>query len=210
MTVTTATDDRLQQLRQAGAAGMDAVGWHYIEVLAQRTHQQTGTAQTLLREKLERLLQAFEKRLQTAQTATPSTPDSTATASPLGALLQEMAPSQVPPAPLATSSFNTHRESPRVRQFRQQLRQISIQKRVSKAIAQAPQNAGPINSHMLVLRALGLMRDISPDYLNRFMAHVDTLLCLEDAEQKRMASRNSARGAAPRKAAASGKAKNKA
>jgi Protein of unknown function (DUF2894) len=24
------------------------------------------------------------------------------------------------------------------------------------------------------------MRDIAPDYLNRFMQHVDTLLCLDD------------------------------
>jgi hypothetical protein len=56
-----------------------------------------------------------------------------------------------------------------------------VQKQVTQAMAQAPQNAGPINSHMLVLRSLGLMRDISPDYLNRFMAHVDTLLCLEEA-----------------------------
>jgi hypothetical protein len=34
---------------------------------------------------------------------------------------------------------------------------------------------------MLMLRSLGLMRDLSPDYLNRFMAHLDALLCLEEA-----------------------------
>jgi hypothetical protein len=71
-------------------------------------------------------------------------------------------------------------ENPRVQQFRKQLRKISIQKQVSQALTQAPRNAGPINSHMLVVRALGLMRDIAPDYLNRFMQHVDTLLCLDD------------------------------
>jgi hypothetical protein len=32
---------------------------------------------------------------------------------------------------------------------------------------------------MLVLRSLGLMRDLSPDYLNRFMGYVDTLLFLD-------------------------------
>jgi hypothetical protein len=36
---------------------------------------------------------------------------------------------------------------------------------------------------MLVLRSLGIMRDVSPDYLNRFMAHVDALLCLDQAGQ---------------------------
>jgi hypothetical protein len=50
---------------------------------------------------------------------------------------------------------------------------------VAQALDQAPKNAGPINSHMLVLRSLALMRDIAPDYLNRFMSYVDTLLCLD-------------------------------
>jgi hypothetical protein len=59
-------------------------------------------------------------------------------------------------------------------------------------MAQAPQNAGPINSHMLVLRSLGLMRDISPDYLNRFMAHVDTLLCLEEAGKVKLTPKRAA------------------
>jgi hypothetical protein len=68
-----------------------------------------------------------------------------------------------------------------VRQFRQTLSQLNIQKQVIQAIAQAPQNAGPINSHMLVLRSLGRMRELSPDYLNRFMGYVDTLLSLEAA-----------------------------
>jgi hypothetical protein len=29
------------------------------------------------------------------------------------------------------------------------------------------------------VRSLGLMRDLSPDYLNRFMGYVDTLLFLD-------------------------------
>lgn len=70
-------------------------------------------------------------------------------------------------------------DNPRVAQFRQQLGKMSVQKQVTQAISQAPQNAGPINSHMLVLRSLGLMRDLSPDYLNRFMGYVDTLLFLD-------------------------------
>ena len=189
MTLPPANETLMQRLLEAGASNVDAVGWHYIEVLAQRTRQQTGPAAALLHDKLQLALQAFETRMLAARASAPSAPKRAATASPLGVLLQEMAPTQVPHVPPATGSFSSHRESPRVGQFRQQLRQISVQKRVSKAIAQAPHNAGPINSHMLVLRALGLMRDISPDYLNRFMAHVDTLMCLEEAERMRLQSR---------------------
>lgn len=85
------------------------------------------------------------------------------------------------PVAAQSPSDEWQRENPRIQQFRKKLGRISVQKKISQAIAQAPQNAGPINSHMLVLRSLGIMRDVSPDYLNRFMAHVDTLLCLDQA-----------------------------
>lgn len=69
-----------------------------------------------------------------------------------------------------------------VRQFRNTWSKLSVDKQVARALDQAPKNAGPINSHMLVLRSLTAMRDISPDYLNRFTSYVDTLLCLDAFE----------------------------
>lgn len=66
-----------------------------------------------------------------------------------------------------------------VRHFRDTWSKLSADKHVSQALKQGPKNAGPINSHMVILRSLAIMRDISPDYLNHFMAHVDTLLCLD-------------------------------
>jgi hypothetical protein len=35
-----------------------------------------------------------------------------------------------------------------------------------------------------VLRTLALMRDLSPDYLRRFLSHADTLLWLEQAQSQ--------------------------
>jgi hypothetical protein len=61
---------------------------------------------------------------------------------------------------------------------------LSSIRQVTRALEQAPKNAGPINSHMLVLRSLALMRDVSPDYLNRFMSYADTLLCLDHQAEK--------------------------
>lgn len=189
-------DERLLALREAGAARLDPVGWHYIEVLANRTLAQTGAAHELLQHKLDKALQDVQGRLEEAAQATLSDAEEPPSAqagssSPLARLLQEMASAPIP----STRSVATIKpaawpaENPRVRQFRKQLSRISVQKQVRQAIAQAPQNAGPINSHMLVLRALGLMRDISPDYLGRFMTHVDTLLCLEEAERMRLQPR---------------------
>lgn len=178
----------LLSLRQAGAAQSDPVSWHYIETLAARTHAHTGAVQQLLQDKLHCALMTLQKRMANRPMPSSDRGPHSAVPSPMAQLLQEMAPAAdiASARPLAAAGHAG--ESPRVRQFRRQLRKISVQKQVSQAIAQGPQNAGPINSHMLVLRALGLMRDISPDYLNRFMTHVDTLLCLEDAERLRMAS----------------------
>ena len=179
----------LELLRQAGAPDFDAVGWHYIEVLTAKTLAHSGTTQTLLQAKLDKALGDLLARMAAAkslgQSAAPTAskaPVSTSP-SPLGQLLQEMAPlsQPAPSVPATGKPSNWRAESPRVQQFRKTLSKLSVQKQVSHAIAQAPHNAGPINSHMLVLRSLALMRELSPDYLNRFMAYVDTLLCLEEA-----------------------------
>lgn len=71
-----------------------------------------------------------------------------------------------------------------IRNFRNVWSKLSADKRVARALEQAPADAGPINSHMLVLRSLAAMRDISPDYLNRFMSYADALLCLDHCESE--------------------------
>lgn len=71
-----------------------------------------------------------------------------------------------------------------VRLFRNTWARLGADKQVTQAIQQGPENAGPINSHRLVLRALALMRDISPDYLSRFVSYVDTLLWLDQADRR--------------------------
>jgi hypothetical protein len=75
-----------------------------------------------------------------------------------------------------------------IRNFRNTWSKLSVDKQVAQALEQAPKNAGPINSHMLVLRSLALMREVSQDYLNRFITYADTLLCLDQGEQEKPAS----------------------
>lgn len=72
--------------------------------------------------------------------------------------------------------------------FRETWSRLSVGKRVTQELDQAPKNAGPINSHMLVLRSLEKMRDISPDYLSRFTSYVDTLLSLDQSDKEKQAT----------------------
>jgi hypothetical protein len=162
-------------------ATLDPVGWHYTEQLSQRASEATGLTRDLLLAKREKALSEMNARWDAKLDAKKlSGEPGAALPSPLSQLLQEMTPASGETRPHKSSIPNAWRaESPRIQQFRKQLGQISVQKQVSQAMAQAPQNAGPINSHMLVLRSLGLMREASPDYLGRFMVYLDTLLCLD-------------------------------
>jgi hypothetical protein len=55
---------------------------------------------------------------------------------------------------------------------------------LEQALVRKPANAGPLNSHALVLQVLSLMRDLSPEYLRRFVGTVETLQWLERACDK--------------------------
>ncbi|MBC7684227.1 MAG: DUF2894 domain-containing protein [Bdellovibrionales bacterium] len=70
-----------------------------------------------------------------------------------------------------------------VRESRATWARMSVDKQLALAMKQAPKNAGPINSHMLVLRSLAMMQEISPDYLSCMVSYVDTLLTLDPGEK---------------------------
>lgn len=82
------------------------------------------------------------------------------------------------------SGMEASSEMASVRRFREAWSRIAAEDQVDQAVGRGPVNAGPLNSHMLVLRSLALMRKLSPDYLRRFLSHVDTLLWLDQANQK--------------------------
>lgn len=82
------------------------------------------------------------------------------------------------------SDMEASSEMASVSRFREAWSRIAAEDQVDQAVGRGPVNAGPLNSHMLVLRSLALMRKLSPDYLRRFLSHVDTLLWLDQANQK--------------------------
>lgn len=81
-----------------------------------------------------------------------------------------------------------------VQQFRQSWHRMKVQDQVEHALHQGPVNAGPLNSHRLVLRTLDLMQNLSPAYLHHFMSHLDTMLQLDTLTlpQAKKPSRNKA------------------
>jgi len=68
--------------------------------------------------------------------------------------------------------------------FRQTWERIGAEVQVQQARDRAPSNAGPLNPQRLMLETLARMGELSPHYLRRFLAHTDTLLWLEQAQQQ--------------------------
>ena len=106
--------------------------------------------------------------------------------SPLAALnahiarASQLARQQLPTTtgPADTTPWPTLRSAQR---FHETWSRISAETEVTKAEKRAPDNAGPLNSHKLVLHTLSLMRQLSPDYLRGFLAQAETLLWLDQA-----------------------------
>ncbi|MDI1246204.1 MAG: DUF2894 domain-containing protein [Rhodoferax sp.] len=181
---------QLAGLRLAGAADFDAVTFRYLQTLSERVAREQGEVRRLLEVRLAQGLQRLQGRFEQAQKAArhhvARQPGSVPPA-PLGELLRYIV--QQAPQPVDAGAWcranGARPELKSVQHFRATWSKLSVDKQVAQALDQAPRNAGPINSHMLVLRSLALMRELSPAYLNRFMASVDALLCLDESGQAR-------------------------
>jgi hypothetical protein len=179
----------LASLHSAGVHTMEPLRFHFLEVLARRADAAEGAVKPILEARLRQAAQALQAQCEQAHSAGQGTTDleGTPPLAPLRALTLHLAQQSAPPGtPLTDMPAGGHGELKSVRQFRNTWSRLSADRQVTLALEQAPKNAGPINSHMLVLRSVALMRDTSPDYLNRFMRYVDSLLCLDAAERDRV------------------------
>jgi len=165
---------QVQALAGSGASRVDPVRFRYLEALARRIGNQAPEVQTLLARKLADALAAYE-----ALTASePRSPRHRATPPSRRTALASLNDSLRRDGTEAADS----RELPSARRFRESWTRERALARADQAQSRRPANAGPLNSHVLVLQALELMRDISPAYLARFSAYVESLAWLEAAD----------------------------
>lgn len=178
-----APDALVQALRLEGAHQVYPVRFHYIEVLARRASAYQGSVRRVLDAKLLTAVAALRASCAQAQKSSATTQPTVPRAS-LGDLVRHMAAHSLDKPDSRTLAHTTARtELKSVQYFRNTWSKLSVEKQVGHALEQVPKNAGPINSHVVALRSLALMRDMSPDYLNRFTSYLDTLLSLEQGEK---------------------------
>lgn len=157
---------RIQQLRDRGAGRIDPARMAQLEALARRLAGQPEAVRALAQARMEVALQALEEQL--AHAPGERRP---AAARAAGARQKPQAP-RLPREPAS-------QEMQSVIRFRRSWANGRAQERVAAAAARRPANAGPLNSHVLVLQSLDMMRALPGDYLRRFLTQVETLQWLE-------------------------------
>ncbi|MCX5538136.1 DUF2894 domain-containing protein [Paraburkholderia sp. CNPSo 3076] len=166
----------LDAWRARGADQLDPVRFHFIEALERRAAAHAGEARRLIDARLAQLLDAFADDLaRETSNITHGLGDETAR-SELGRLVDSLAR----PEPAQPATRVRHEPDPElVEYFRQTWSRVRSEKQLRQSLDQVPRNAGPLNSSSLVHRALSLMREVSPGYLQQFLAYADALSWLE-------------------------------
>ena len=179
----------LDALRARGAQRVDPLRFAFIEALARRSSAHQGAARQLLDAKLAQALadcaarceqthaQAGEGKSIAAKRAQPG---------PLAELVRQLdlpasALAGAAPAQAAGPAGDPPPELKALQQHRRTWARLSVDRQLSRSLAQLPQNPGPLNSHLLALRSLRWMQDTAPAYLQGFVAQVEALLWLDAA-----------------------------
>lgn len=177
----------LDAWRKHGDHRLDPVRFRFIEALARRAAAHHGEARRILDDKLVQLLAAYGEDVEKRRGAPVPPPaakqQDRSDPGPLAGLLDHIARHAASPQgeePAAGLSAAPG-ELKTLGYFRNTWSRLSADRRLTQLLAAVPENAGPLNSHQLVHRALTLMRELSPEYLHRFMSHVDALLWLDRA-----------------------------
>ncbi|MBC7701155.1 DUF2894 domain-containing protein [Aquabacterium sp.] len=176
----------LEALRRDGAGRFDPVRFHYLEVLSRRVDQASGEVRRILQGKLDSALVNYGERFaQVPRVARDERAKPVSSSAPLTQLnqyIQHRTKSVGGPGSEGHDDGGSDIKS--ARRFRETWSRIAAEKQVSEAFGRGPENAGPLNAHMLVLHSLRLMRDLSPHYLQQFMSQIDSLLWLDQVNQK--------------------------
>jgi hypothetical protein len=164
--------------REQGADRMDRVRFHRIDALERRAASRDGEARRLLDARLAELIRAYAGDLKRA--ARKSTAADGAGGSVVGGLIDYLA--QQTAARDSAFAMGEAAVFPRLaalEDFRAIWSQIRSESQLRQSLRQAPGDAGPLNSGRLVHRSLTLMRELSPGYLQQFLAYVDALTWIE-------------------------------
>ncbi|MET0256848.1 MAG: DUF2894 domain-containing protein [Luteibacter sp.] len=143
----------------------DSIRQRTLAAMERRAAGYEGETRRVLEEKIQRLRGAAGDDATTARVTTPPT-----ARGPLGGLVDSLA---------AGAGSTAFPELPLLEDFRRLWSRVRAESQLRQSMAPVPEHAGPLNSAALVHRSIALMRELSPGYLQHFLAYVDDLSWLE-------------------------------
>ncbi|SAK47990.1 hypothetical protein AWB76_01124 [Caballeronia temeraria] len=169
MTDATPARAMLDAWRANGDDRANPVRFHLIDALDKRAAAYEGETRRLLDQRIARLLDAY--RIDIERAAWPDASKDGGERGPLATLVDDIA---------KASSMHETSHAELLEYFRAVWSKVSAEKQLRDSLAQVPKNAGPLNSSSLVHRSLSFMREVSPGYLQQFLAYVDALSWMEE------------------------------
>ena len=195
----------LDAWREQGDDRLDPVRFHFIDALARRAAAHDGEARRILDARLSSLLEAYAgdiaSRAPTAQASESAAVPNKATRGPLAELVDYIASHPQAGDERVALSAAVRSELKALDYFRETWSKVSAEKQVRVSLEQVPGNAGPLNSSSLVHRSLALMRELSPGYLQQFLAYVDALSWMEQITGGALPVKEAPRAASAKKSA---------
>ena len=187
-TETTDVHARLDAWREQGLDRRDPLRFAVMSALARRAACHDGAVRQRLDARLQELAEVYAGLLARPPAAQPSRSDDASRVQALLAALAE-APrgDAVAPITVARPASDMPRaiapdavaSMPVLDEFRALWGRIRIDRLLRQCLEALPEDAGPLHSRVLTGRAMALMREVSPEYLQHFVAYADLLAWLE-------------------------------
>lgn len=206
---------RLAAWREQGADRIDPLRFALMAAMARRALRHEGLVRKQLDVRLQELADAYAGLLADQPEATlPRHADE----SPMQQVLAQFANApRLDGVPQAVSMAHARAETivadiapmPALDEFQQLWSRIRIDSLLRQCLDSLPEDAGPLHSRVLAYRAMTLMRDVSPEYLQHFVAYADVLTWMEHAAGKVVASGDADGAAMARKPARAGGSRRK-
>jgi hypothetical protein len=194
----------LDAWREQNADRLDPLRFHAMEALERRAAKLQGEVRRLLDDKLSTLIDSYAGDLQKAATADNTNSAQAAGQGALVDLLEHIALStatrnQILAAHNVTPPSSSYPTLETLAEFKKIWSAVRTGSQVRQSLEQVPENAGPLNSGALVHRSIGLMRDLSPGYLQQFLSYIDALSWVEQINGSISATSEAPRAASTRK-----------
>ncbi|MDC8747837.1 DUF2894 domain-containing protein [Xanthomonas campestris] len=204
---TSSTQAQLERWRAQGADQRDPVRFHLMQTLQARAATQPPAVRQVLEDKLAALVTAYAQALQPAPVSAPVPAPAQPPAAPKSRARNKRS-AALAPAPVSarqalselltqmaghtalrsdSSTGNAAHapqfpELPALDDFRRTWATVRTASQVRQSLQDAPADAGPLNSSVLVHRCISLMRAQAPGYLQHFLAYVDALSWMEQLQ----------------------------